>query len=78
MARYHSRQKRNVICSRAFLWGSFSEGAGEADMVAMSEGAVARAVAERVGLDAPRYLVAIDVSLVLERVAVRGCMKGNC
>ena len=37
---YHSRQKRNVICSSAFFCCSPSEGAGEADMVRTREGAV--------------------------------------
>lgn len=38
--RYHSRQKRKVICSSAFFCGSVSEGAGEADMVDRGKDAV--------------------------------------
>ena len=48
---YHSRQKRNVICSRAFFCCSPSEGAGEADIVGMGEGAVAEAVRILIGVD---------------------------
>lgn len=71
--RYHSRQKRKVICSRAFFWGSCSEGAGEADMFAMGEGAVARVIAKEVVLDMQWYLVASDVSLLSRCIWILGC-----